>query len=290
MEKEIKRGRKKKEIDGDFAKLLSELLQEVKAENGIIQDDVAKSIGVSRQALGKWANGETVPDILDLKKLAKYFNVSADYLLGLTGNPTTDTDLKAVCDYTGLSDKAINKLVEKMDGKTVFSHILDDVLCDNFFYDIIFELQALSENNIDYAYYYLMIRFFITDENKSDEEIKTMYTFVEDIDTKCDVKKYNISKLTEKISENYDLRKLYEEMNTATLVKTVCNYYNITEEKLKEEYKKNEYIVEEGIKARYLQYHRKQQTLIHEIEVCRKSNDINVTEVEDNGKHNPPKE
>lgn len=58
MENEIKRGRKKKEIDGNFAKLLSELLQKVKTKNGIVQDDVAKAIGVSRQALGKWANGE----------------------------------------------------------------------------------------------------------------------------------------------------------------------------------------------------------------------------------------
>lgn len=254
------------------------------------QKELAAHLGVPDNTISYFCSGKRVPNAEQIIEISKFLGVSADFLLGLTGNPTTDTDLKAVCDYTGLSDKAINKLVEKMNGKTVFSHILDDVLCNNFFYDIILELQALSENNIDYAYYYLMIRFFITDENKSDEEINTMYTFVEDVDTKCDVKKYNISKLTEKISENYDLRKLYEEMNTATLIKTVCNYYNITEEKLREEYKKNEYIVEEGIKARYLQYHRKQQTLIHEIEVCRKSNDINVTEVEGNGEHNPSEE
>lgn len=112
MENEIKRGRKKKEIDGNFAKLLSELLQKVKTENGIIQDDVAKAIGVSRQALGKWANGETVPDILDLKKLAKYFNISADYLLGLTNNKTNDITVKAICEYTGLSDEAVESLAD----------------------------------------------------------------------------------------------------------------------------------------------------------------------------------
>lgn len=112
MENEIKRGRKKKEIDGNFAKLLSELLQDVKITNGIIQDDVAKSIGVSRQALGKWANGETVPDIIDLKKLAKYFNVSADYLLGLTNNKTNDITVKAICEYTGLSDEAVESLAD----------------------------------------------------------------------------------------------------------------------------------------------------------------------------------
>lgn len=112
MENEIKRGRKKKEIDGNFAKLLSELLQKIKAENGIIQDDVAKSIGVSRQALGKWANGETVPDIIDLKKLARYFNISADYLLGLNDIQTTNPDLIMACKYTGLDENTINTIAK----------------------------------------------------------------------------------------------------------------------------------------------------------------------------------
>ncbi len=114
MEKEINRGRKKKEIDGEFAKILSKLLREAK-ENGIGQDSIARAIGVSRQSLGKWANGATVPDVLDLKKLANYFNVSADYLLGLSPNSTTDMELIDVCNYTGLSEsnvKFLNKLNE----------------------------------------------------------------------------------------------------------------------------------------------------------------------------------
>lgn len=40
--------------------------------------------------------------------LADYFGVSSDYLLGLSDAPTTDADLKAVCDYTGLSVAAID--------------------------------------------------------------------------------------------------------------------------------------------------------------------------------------
>lgn len=40
--------------------------------------------------------------------LADYLGVSSDYLLGLSNVPTTDTDLKSVCDYTGLSVEAID--------------------------------------------------------------------------------------------------------------------------------------------------------------------------------------
>lgn len=135
MENEIKRGRKKKEIDGNFAKLLSELLQKVKTKNGIVQDDVAKAIGVSRQALGKWANGETVPDILDLKKLAKYFNVSSDYLIGLSDNKTTKAELRMVCDYTGLSKENIE--VIKFLKEAGYKHIIESVINDKFFIELI---------------------------------------------------------------------------------------------------------------------------------------------------------
>lgn len=107
MEEKInRRGRKKKEIDGVFAERLSELLKS-KKEQGIIQDTVASTIGVSRQALGKWANGETVPDILDLKKLANYFEVSADYLLGLSDLTEGDITLKKASEHTGIPEKTL---------------------------------------------------------------------------------------------------------------------------------------------------------------------------------------
>lgn len=76
-----KKGRKKKEIGSDliFAVRLRELLE----EKEITQSILATAIGVSRQSVGQWKNGKTVPDILDLQKLAKFFNVSADYLIGI---------------------------------------------------------------------------------------------------------------------------------------------------------------------------------------------------------------
>lgn len=42
--------------------------------------------------------------------IADYFNVSIDYLLGLSDAPTPDKDLQFICDSTGLSIKAVNQL------------------------------------------------------------------------------------------------------------------------------------------------------------------------------------
>lgn len=157
MENEIKRGRKKKEIDGNFAKLLSELLQKVKTKNGIIQDDVAKSIGVSRQALGKWANGETVPDIIDLKKLARYFNVSADYLLGLNDIQTTNPDLIKACKYTGLDEVSINKIAKITNDypieivESFINNYFDNVLYETLSILATFEDETLLHFHIHYG-------------------------------------------------------------------------------------------------------------------------------------------
>lgn len=48
------------------------------------QEDVAKEIGVSRATYGHYEIGRTEPDNETLKKLADYYNVSTDYLLGRT--------------------------------------------------------------------------------------------------------------------------------------------------------------------------------------------------------------
>ena len=45
------------------------------------QEDVATQIGVSRQAVGKWEAGESVPDILNCDALAKLYDVELDDLI-----------------------------------------------------------------------------------------------------------------------------------------------------------------------------------------------------------------
>lgn len=105
------KGRKKKEIDGTFAKILSKLLQEEK-EKGISQDTIASQLEVSRQSLGKWANGVTVPDILDLRKIAKYFGVSTDYLLGISALRKSNLDLLQASKITNIPEVTLLKLSE----------------------------------------------------------------------------------------------------------------------------------------------------------------------------------
>lgn len=74
------------------------------------RQEVADDLGISRASLEYYEKDKRKPDIDVLLKLADYYNVSTDYLLGLTAASTTDKDVQYICDYTGLSEDAIDTL------------------------------------------------------------------------------------------------------------------------------------------------------------------------------------
>lgn len=59
-------------------------LREQRSEKGITQEDLAKKLNVKQQTVGGWETGRTEPDLTTLRMMAEIFNVSTDYLLGLT--------------------------------------------------------------------------------------------------------------------------------------------------------------------------------------------------------------
>ena len=63
----------------NFAKSLKEL----RTEAGLTQAMLAEKIGVSQRSVSNWENGARQPDYDTLIGLAKYFEVSIDYLLGV---------------------------------------------------------------------------------------------------------------------------------------------------------------------------------------------------------------
>ncbi len=60
---------------------LHEKIYFCRKEAGLSQDALAERLGVSRQAISKWENGEAVPETMKLPILAKQFGVTVDWLL-----------------------------------------------------------------------------------------------------------------------------------------------------------------------------------------------------------------
>ena len=59
-----------------------EILSKLRIQNGWSQEDLAERVYVTRQAVSRWENGETVPNTETLKLLSKLFDVSINTLLG----------------------------------------------------------------------------------------------------------------------------------------------------------------------------------------------------------------
>ena len=64
-------------------------LKELRLANGLTQKDLAKAIEVGRTTISEYESGKIVPKQEGLLKIANHFNVSVDYLTGVSNDPAT---------------------------------------------------------------------------------------------------------------------------------------------------------------------------------------------------------
>lgn len=69
-------------------------LKALRVEKGLTQEELGEKLHVSRQAVSRWENGETIPGVDTLKELSKVFGVTMNKLLG--------EPLKLVCQCCGM--------------------------------------------------------------------------------------------------------------------------------------------------------------------------------------------
>lgn len=65
-------------------KVFGRRLKELREEKDMKQSDLAKILECSSSAIGMYEQGRRYVDLDGLKKIAEYFDVSADYLIGRT--------------------------------------------------------------------------------------------------------------------------------------------------------------------------------------------------------------
>lgn len=75
--------------------------------------DLVDHLGISHQAISRLMTKQNLPSFETIAGMARFFNVSADYLLGLSDVTTVDTELQAVCEYTGLSEAVVKALHDR---------------------------------------------------------------------------------------------------------------------------------------------------------------------------------
>lgn len=72
--------------------MIAETIACLRTAKGVSQSQAAKAIGITRNGWNSYEQGLSLPNIANLVEIAKYFNVSTDYLLGLNDETNIRTD------------------------------------------------------------------------------------------------------------------------------------------------------------------------------------------------------
>lgn len=85
-------------------------IQELRLEFGLSQEEFAQKVGISRPALSNYERGLRSPDIATLQIIATEFNIPIEYIIGTSDIKSHNENIKMICEFTGLSEKAVNTL------------------------------------------------------------------------------------------------------------------------------------------------------------------------------------
>lgn len=113
---------------------LGENIAALRKNRGFTQEELAKRLGVSPQAVSKWENGTACPDIALLPEIADIFSVTVDDLMRASaerlisnenkqGEDESEADKSATdfkdCKPSGLEAKKVNISIIQQNGKPV---------------------------------------------------------------------------------------------------------------------------------------------------------------------------
>lgn len=142
MEK-ASRGASWKKANSPFATRLWRLMND---GPGTTQAQLAEITGKTRQTISQYVNGISEPGYNTLVRIADYFQVSTDYLLGRTDDPSIQT---SAVDELGISPKAVKWIMRFVkndtdcfdynDKSSVFNYLLEDESDESFtflFYEL----------------------------------------------------------------------------------------------------------------------------------------------------------
>ena len=102
--------RKMKVVPDGYDKAFPRNLRKLLADSKTTKKELAISLDRSGQAISYYCDGSSSPDWETLVKIAQYFSVSTDYLLGVSTEKSVDQTVQSVCKYIGLSSSTVSQL------------------------------------------------------------------------------------------------------------------------------------------------------------------------------------
>ncbi len=94
---------------------IADNLTALRRERGVTQEVVADFLGVSKASVSKWEKGISLPDVAQIPRLASYYGITIDELMGYEAQ----LDMEQICEY-------YNKFAEAF-SKRKFSEVMEEV-------------------------------------------------------------------------------------------------------------------------------------------------------------------
>ena len=131
------------------------VLSEKRREKGVTQEELASHMGVSKASVSKWETGQSYPDIALLPRLAAYYNITIDQLMGCS---------------TQMSEQEMDCIFRR----------LEAAFCVNAPSQVLEECRKLVKNHYScYPFLLHMALFYLNHSSKLQEEDEQKALFAE---------------------------------------------------------------------------------------------------------------
>lgn len=121
---------------------LGRRLRLLRKGSGDTQNDIAKLLGVTREAVSQWERGENTPTIETLKVLAQRYQVSLDYIVEGKGKPCQSVEIPVVGTIRKLPILSAENIIDKVEVPT-------NMVKDGNYFQLIIHDDSMTGIGID---------------------------------------------------------------------------------------------------------------------------------------------
>lgn len=122
-------------------KIIGKRIKDLREKNGMSQEELAKILQApNRETVARWEIGSRDVKREYIIKIAETFNVTSDYLLGLSNAQSLDADIQTACKVTGLSEPTIKEL--KKISETLMQKTFESIILSREFKGLLFEIDS----------------------------------------------------------------------------------------------------------------------------------------------------
>ena len=130
--------------------IISKYLQFLRKSHNYAQDDLAKKLDISRQAVSKWETGTSIPDLEILLKISKLYDVTINDILEPKIQPQRITDFEQI---STISEKELKETLKQFDANSLVTALMGaspetNSFCERMFPNIDFEMTRKNIGRI----------------------------------------------------------------------------------------------------------------------------------------------